>query len=612
MRGTGDVVVEVQLDGRPIGQATPTLDRPDVFAVFQEFLHSGWSIALTVEPSWSGKILEVVAFDDEHKKSLGQRTLRVTRTGSTKHGTTMGGLDHPRHGDTVTGNVLHVTGWAIVDGEAADTVELILDDEPPSRLRRGEPRPDILAAEQTGLTFDIGAGYSGVVPIRGRALPPALPLRIRATGSSGNVWMSGPITVGIEESAPLQSLPEPTLARRVPPRSPIDSRPRIAVFVHSLDLGGGELYIQELLLRLATNATMEFLVISPRDGVLRAELESAGIPVHLGSPMPLEPKLYVDRVTELCSILATWRCDAVLANTLATFIGVDAALSCRIPVVWAIHESFDIDVFNEAYWGRQLPTEIGDRARSALRGADLNVFVADATRKMFEEAEPTARTRTVRYGIDLEAIATYQDTHDREELRSELGFTDSDRILLCMGIVQERKSQFALLHAFASILDKSPHSKLIIVGFQPTPYGLAVRKAIDDLNLGHAVRLVDVDPDTYKWFMISDILVSASDTESLPRSILEAMAFGLPVLAADVFGVSEVVEDGTNGWLFEARNGAAVSAAIARAATSSETDLFAMSQRNRYAALSFDGSNYAREYEALLKDLIDKRDPRRD
>ena len=51
-----------------------------------------------------------------------------------------------------------------------------------------------------------------------------------------------------------------------------------------------------------------------------------------------------------------------------------------------------------------------------------------------------------------------------------------------------------------------------------------------------------------------------------PDVFLEAMAFGLPVLAADVFGVSEVVEDGTNGWLFEARNGAAVSAAIAEGA----------------------------------------------
>jgi len=366
------------------------------------------------------------------------------------------------------------------------------------------------------------------------------------------------------------------------------------------------LYIQELLLRLATKNTMEFLVISPRDGVLRAELESAGFSVHLGSPMPLEPKPYVDRVTELCSILATWRCDAVLANTLATFIGIDAALSCQLPVVWAIHESFDIDVFNEAYWGRQLPTEIGDRARSALRGADLNVFVADATRKMFEKAEPTARTRTVRYGIDLEAIATYQDTHDREELRSELGFTDSDRILLCMGMVQERKSQFALLHAFASILDKSPHSKLIIVGFQPTPYGLAVRKTIDDLDLGNAVRLVDVDPATYKWFMISDILVSASDTESLPRSILEAMAFGLPILAADVFGIPEVVEDGINGWLFEARSGSALSAGLLRATAATDTTLAEMSRACRVSSRAFDGERFAVEFEEILIALARK------
>jgi hypothetical protein len=47
-------------------------------------------------------------------------------------------------------------------------------------------------------------------------------------------------------------------------------------------------------------------------------------------------------------------------------------------------------------------------------------------------------------------------------------------------------------------------------------------------------------------------------SSSPPLTILEAMAFGLPVAATDVFGVAEVINDGDNGWLFPARDVAAV------------------------------------------------------
>jgi glycosyltransferase involved in cell wall biosynthesis len=68
------------------------------------------------------------------------------------------------------------------------------------------------------------------------------------------------------------------------------------------------------------------------------------------------------------------------------------------------------------------------------------------------------------------------------------------------------------------------------------------------------VHLVPTTPDIYRWYAVADILLCASDVESLPRSILEAMAFELPVVSTDVFGIADLIEDGRTGWLTRARD----------------------------------------------------------
>ena len=83
-------------------------------------------------------------------------------------------------------------------------------------------------------------------------------------------------------------------------------------------------------------------------------------------------------------------------------------------------------------------------------------------------------------------------------------------------------------------------------------------------GLAERIAIVAVTSDIWPWYALSDALVSVSDIESLPRSFLEAMALEVPVLAADVFGVSELIEDGRSGWLFRPRDMGALDAALRR------------------------------------------------
>lgn len=385
-------------------------------------------------------------------------------------------------------------------------------------------------------------------------------------------------------------------------------RPRVCVFAHSLNIGGGELYLQELLLRMAADEVADFLVICPRDGVLRAELESADIEVHIGSETPSDARRYVDRRAELSALLLAWKCDVVISNTLGEFIGADAAIQIGIPVAWVIHESFQLDVFNTHLWGGHLKKpdqNVVGRLRTTLLNTNVNIFVAEATENMFRDMLPQLRTRCIRYGIDLPVIKSYEAEHSKSTIREGLGFEESDFILLCMGIVQERKSQFALVYEFAAVVENYPNAKLVIVGNHPSPYGDSVIRAVNDLGISSSVRIVDIDSNTYRWFRAADVLVSASDVESLPRSILEAMTFGgVPVLAADVFGVSEVVSDGETGWLFESRNAQDLRLGLIRVLETTASELAVMSLTCRQvSAKNFDGQNYADEFSKLISDL---------
>ncbi|PZS15555.1 MAG: hypothetical protein DLM57_12395 [Pseudonocardiales bacterium] len=607
---SGRASVVLRLDGRVVAETVPVLSRPDVAAVHGgDAVSSGWQLAVTLAPVHDGARWSVDAHDDTGTTSLGRGVVRV-RVGpqSGRPAQMIGHLDSPLDGQVAPGAVVAVAGWALDGADLADVIEIFVDARPPVLARRCEPRPDVARARAgTGVASGIAtaAGFRELLVLNDEEGRDSTLIRVRATGRSGSVWHSGPITVHHVAGpashldvarSPFDALP--------PSRGRAAELPKVCVLTHSLQLGGGELYLQELLLRLAAARVAELRVISPSDGPLRAELESAGIAVHVTTPYAVDPSHYYGRRAELAAVLQAWSCDVALANTLGVFPAVDAALQAGIPVAWAVHESFPLAVFSYLNWGeRGLAPEIHERWIQTLLGADVVVFEAESTLELFRSQVPDVRGRCIQYGIDLGAMTARQSTRDRVALRAELGLKPEHRVLLCMGVLQDRKAQLALVEAFAEVAASAPDAVLVLVGYHPTPYARCVQAVVEDLDLSERVHIVDIDPDTERWYRCADVLVSASDIESLPRSMIEALAFGLPVLAADVFGVPEVIDDGATGWLFRARNGQALVAGLRRAVGCSDEELTAMAERCRKRALHFDGSHYARAYSEIIADL---------
>ena len=77
---------------------------------------------------------------------------------------------------------------------------------------------------------------------------------------------------------------------------------------------------------------------------------------------------------------------------------------------------------------------------------------------------------------------------------------------------------------------------------------------IDEAGLGETVRFLGLRRDVADIMALMDVLVSASYAEGIPRNVMEASAMGKAIIATDVRGTKEIIEDGVNGLLIPVKD----------------------------------------------------------
>jgi glycosyltransferase involved in cell wall biosynthesis len=387
---------------------------------------------------------------------------------------------------------------------------------------------------------------------------------------------------------------------------------RLLVVTHQLDLGGGQLYMYELMRHLLTDLDMTCLVVSTSDGILRPLLEAQGATVHVCErPSATSPEKYEQLLIDLAPLIRSHACNAAFVNTMSCAFGADLAARLGLPVVWAIHESYSLEEFALAAYGENvLHPHIERRARSALASASAVIFEADATRRLYEPHGDPRRFVTVRYGVPLAQLDDYRLRANRKALRSAQGFSDRDVVILSVGTFEPRKGQGSLAVAFAEVAHEFPDAVLVMVGDTGIPYAKGVRQLVNRLRLDHRIRLLPVVEDAYAWYLMADAFITVSDVESMPRSVLEAMALGVPIVAVDVFGVGELINDGVTGLLCEPRDTRAIVEGLRRVLSLSPEERAGLGKAGADLVQSqYDSSGYADAYRRLLRGFA--QDPER-
>lgn len=178
-----------------------------------------------------------------------------------------------------------------------------------------------------------------------------------------------------------------------------------------------------------------------------------------------------------------------------------------------------------------------------------------------------------RNGITASARANNMNTLDMEVLRRterlKFGIEEKDMVLIYAAEFSKRKNQRMLIEAMA----KLPHNvKLLLAGKGEQLEECRNLAEHFDLNLtehmnlnvgqgakqlfqnGNRVLFLGHVKNLEYYYYLSDLCVSTSRSEGLPFNIMEAMSMGLPIVATNVKGHQDLVEQGVNGYLFDFNN----------------------------------------------------------
>jgi len=130
-------------------------------------------------------------------------------------------------------------------------------------------------------------------------------------------------------------------------------------------------------------------------------------------------------------------------------------------------------------------------------------------------------------------------------IRQVLWFSDDDFLLIYPAEFSQRKSQHVLLRALVELPE---HVKLVLPG---SGILLEECKALAaELNVAHRVAFPGYITEMGPWYRCCNAAVSASRIEGLPFNIMEAMYYGLPIVATAVKGHEDLISDGVSGLLY--------------------------------------------------------------
>ncbi len=359
---------------------------------------------------------------------------------------------------------------------------------------------------------------------------------------------------------------------------------------HASEAGGAERFATGLAVHMPRDRVAPW-VCSTRSGRAAgiswlAEHDVPHVSLGRGS------KWQVHRLAGLVTLLRRERFDVIHAHKFGSNLwGTLTGRACRVPVVIA-HEH------NWSYSGDPVRVFLDGRVIGRLATRFVTVSRASAERMVTLERIPAEK---------VSVMPTAYIPHTAQggtSLRAELGIGPDAPVIGVVAVLRPEKALDVLLDAHALLLTRLPDAKLVIVGDGSTR--TALEDQIQRLGIDRAVHLLGVRRDVDAILRQVDVAAMSSDWEGMPLFVFECMAAEKPLVATDVGGLPEIIEEGKTGILVPPQDPAALAQALERLLTKPELGralATAAASRLHEYSIEVVANRFVDLYEQLVEDV---------
>jgi glycosyltransferase involved in cell wall biosynthesis len=398
-------------------------------------------------------------------------------------------------------------------------------------------------------------------------------------------------------------------------------RTRILFVDHvSKVLGGAEMNLLELLETEAAASQWESHVACPAGSPLDSALRPLAVSRHdhqfaptlnelriVGRGLRLGAKLRgwreVRRAsTRLLELIEALRPDAVISCTNKDHFAAGAAASAAgIPSIWWVNDILSADFF---------PWPV--RAVFSLRARRLAQRLAPVShcgrRALIQIGVPPDRCVTIHNGIPLQR---YRRTTP-VDAASGLDSGSREPVFGIAGRITPWKGQMLFLEIAAAWVRQQRPGQFVILGRafnEDAPYQQALKDFIQAHQLGNRVKFLEFQADMASALSGMDVLLHCSTRpEPFGRVLIEAMAVGIPVIAARAGGVPEIITDGVDGLLAEPGNLASYLGALERMTSDPALQAQLVREGHNTVAKHFGVDRVVGDFAALLDSVVPRKD----